>query len=116
MSGHGAEGKIVQMMHKLELSDEQQTQIWKIVDEKRVSKMAAMKEAKSNREAMREMMHSGSYDAEKVKEHADQQGEQLSNRIVQRAEVMNSIRQVLTTEQVAQLDELRQGRNERALW
>jgi len=113
---HGPRGKMMQMMHELDLSDEQQSQIWKIVDEKRGDMLEAMKAGRTNREEMREMMQSGTYDAEKVKVLANQQGEQVANRIEKRAEVMNAIRQVLTDEQVAQLVEMKHSRHERAPW
>ena len=107
---------MMQIIHELDLSDEQQEKIWKIVDARRGDMRAAMKAGRASREQMREMMQSGTYDAEKVKALAEQQGELVSDRIVKRAEMMNAIRQILTEEQVTHLTEMKRSHFGRVPW
>lgn len=101
MGGRGHGDKMMHMIEKLDLTKEQRTSIWKIMDEQKGKMGGNREEMYSIHKALREAASSENYDQDKVRELANKKASMMSDMIVQRTESMNKIRQLLNEEQVA---------------
>lgn len=114
MGGMGdAGGRLMRMAEHLDLSAGQRDAIWKIFDDSRVSFREYGERLVEGRKAMREAVHSDSYDPVAVQVLAQAQGETLGQMMALRADLMHQARQVLTPEQRDQLAQMRGGRGHR---
>lgn len=95
------------MMNRLELDRQQRDAIRKIRDEQGEKMQARMEEMKKIRDAMREQALAEEYDAAKVRELADAKAKLMSDMMVERMETMNRIRQLLTEQQKARMEEMK---------
>lgn len=97
--GHGS--KMMHMVEKLDLSKEQRTSVWKIMDAQKDTMRANREQMYSIHTALRDAAGAVNYDQDKVRELANKKASMMSDMIVQRTESMNKIRQLLNEEQVA---------------
>lgn len=102
-SGH----HMMRLMEKLDLTKAQRDQIWKIVDGQRSEARQKMFALMDNRKALRAATTGSQYDAQKVRELADNQGKLMADLMVMRADTKHRIRAVLTPEQQSRLDQMR---------
>ena len=112
--GHHRFDPVQRMMRHIDVSDEQEAQIRAIVEEGRAEateQRAALREA---RQALRDLATGSDYDADRVRELAEQQAQIRADMTVARVDTMHRVYQVLTPEQQAELADLRERR--RAKW
>jgi Spy/CpxP family protein refolding chaperone len=109
----GPEGRIMRMADKLNLNKEQREKVWKIVDSQRSAAREKMYSMMESRKALREASRGKDFDAKKIRSLADAQGKTIADLMVMKAETMHQIRGVLTPEQQAQLDKMREHRRHR---
>jgi len=98
--GRGQGDKIMHMIEKLDLSKEQRTAIWGIMDQQKDNMRENREDMYAIHKALRESATADSYDKGKVRELADKKASMMSDMIVLRTEAMNQIRNQLTDEQV----------------
>ena len=107
--GPGGQGRGDRMMHvmqQLDLTKDQRQAIRSIKDEQR-DQMRANRDAMMDiRKSLREQVHAANYDAVKVRELADAKAKIMADMTVQRSATMHRIRQQLTAEQQAKLDNM----------
>ncbi len=97
----------------LQLSDDQRAQIKNIFANSRESIRPLHQQLQEKRTALREAMAASPFDEERVRSLAQELSSVETEMIVQRARLMNEALGVLTSEQRAKLDELRQQRQQR---
>jgi len=107
------EARMAYMMNQMELDRKQREAISKIREEQAKKTKAKMDEMLKIREAMREQAHAEKYDAAKVRELADAQAKLMSDMMVERVETMNRIREQLTKDQEARMQQMRKQMMER---
>ncbi len=105
MGGHRGGDPAMFMMRQLDLSKEQRDAIREIVDAQRDQMRDHQDKLSDLRKTLREQVNSDSYDPARVRELADAKSKIIADMIVQRSETMNRIRQQLTAEQRASLDD-----------
>jgi periplasmic protein CpxP/Spy len=89
----------------LDLSDAQDEQIFRIFHEQAPALREQMKNARRVRQQMNEAVHAEKFDRARVRELAQAHGKALAELEVMHAESMRKVREVLTAEQRARLDE-----------
>lgn len=102
--GHG--NKMMHVVEKLDLSKEQRTSIWKIMDQQKDTMRANREEMYSIHTALRDAAGSDNYDEDKVRELANKKASMMSDMIVQRTQSMNQIQKLLTQEQQVKFNEI----------
>jgi protein CpxP len=102
---HGLNGR---MAEKLNLTDAQKTQIKGIMDQERPTIQPLVAQLKENRAAMKTATANGQFDEAQVRQIASQQAQTLTNLMVEKARVKAKIYSVLTPEQRAKADQMRQ--------
>lgn len=106
----GRMGGMLRMMDSLNLTKEQQENIWSIMDEKRRQMRSYMMSIHEGRKQIHEVA-AGSYDAAQVQKLADAQGKAMANLIVLRTHTRVKIQSILTPEQQLRFKELRNQRH-----
>jgi Spy/CpxP family protein refolding chaperone len=101
------------MMNQLDLDRQQRDAISKIKDEQAKKTEARMDEMMKIRNAMREQARAEKYDAAKVRELADAQAKLMADMMVERVETMNRIREQLTKDQAARMEQMKARMMER---
>jgi Spy/CpxP family protein refolding chaperone len=91
---------------KLNLTPTQKKQIKAIRTQERPKMQPLIKQLKAGREQLAELRKTSKFDEAKVRAVADEQAKTLRNVIVERERVMYQIREILTPEQRAKLDEM----------
>lgn len=109
----GGEQQFERLSKALALTPEQQTEIRAILAESRTDMTARQDEAKANRAAIRSMLAATTLEEPKLRDLLHKQSELQADRIIARQGVRSRIEQILTPEQQAKWDELRQQRQER---
>jgi Spy/CpxP family protein refolding chaperone len=107
------EARMAYMMNQLELDRKQREAISKIKDEEAKKTKAKMDEMLKIRDAMREQARAEKYDAAKVRELADAQAKLMSDMMVERMDTMNRIREQLTKDQEARMEQMKAKMMER---
>jgi Spy/CpxP family protein refolding chaperone len=107
------DARMAYMANQLELDQKQREAISKIRDEQDKKTKAKMDEMLKIRDAMREQARAEKYDAAKVRELADAQAKLMSDMMVERVETMNRIREQLTKDQAARMEQMRSQMMER---
>jgi Spy/CpxP family protein refolding chaperone len=102
--GKPAHREPMQAVWQLDLSEEQQAQLRALMQEKRNGFRERMRAKQEARKALHEAINAEPYDAERVKQLAEAQGAAVSERILQRAQTRQRIRDLLTPEQLVELD------------
>lgn len=100
-------------MHGLNLTDEQRDQVFKVKYEEMPTVHEKMKALRANREALREATKAGAFDAAKVRELANAQGQLMADMIVIRAQTSSKIYALLTPEQKEKMAKRQERRHER---
>ena len=94
------------MMKELELTSEQKKIFREMKKENREQMKANRGEMKELRKELFKLSTEENYDAEKVRQLADQKARLMSDMIVKRAESMQQLRKELTPEQIEELEEM----------
>jgi periplasmic protein CpxP/Spy len=103
--GHHGHGEFFK---ELNLTKAQKKQIKDIRAQERPKMEPLIKQLKTGRDELMTLRKTGKFDESKVRAIADEQGKALSNVIVERERVMYKIRAVLTPEQRAKFDKMRE--------
>jgi periplasmic protein CpxP/Spy len=107
--GHGAgEFGTMRLFRRLELTEAQRDQVFKIFHEQAPALREKMRAVRQAREALREAASAPTFDSARVRELADAQGRAIADAAVMRAETMSRVVALLTPEQRAKLDEVRE--------
>lgn len=114
------DARMAYMANQLELDQKQREAISKIREEQDKKTKAKMDEMLKIRDAMREQARAEKYDAAKVRELADAQAKLMADLMVERVETMNRIREQLSKDQAARMEQMkaqmlerRNGKNNR---
>lgn len=111
MDGHGHQGHGMRGMYRqLNLTDAQQDQIFKIRHEQTPAFREQMKKVRAAREELHKLASADRLDEAAVRRAADAQAKAMSDLAVMHAQTHNRVRSVLTPEQRAQFDKLREQR------
>lgn len=113
MPGHGPqdpEARIEMMAAHLDLSDEQRAQLEEILDARREQGEARREQMKAAREALADQIHADVFDEIAIRAAAAGVAAIEADRAVARAEGFQQIKQILTPEQLRQLEEMREQR------
>jgi protein CpxP len=96
-------GGLHHMLRRLDLTDEQHDKIFQIMYQQMPAMHAKMMALRKDHEALREAEMSESYDAQKVRQLADDQGKIIADLIVMRTQTRHQVYGVLTPEQQAKI-------------
>ena len=108
--GHKYSGRgfnVERMANKLDLTDDQRTQIEAIAEESREQMSDQRNKLQANLEQLRELMQQSPFNEAEVRNIADAQGDLKADMIVLRAQQRTKINAVLTDDQHAQLEKMR---------
>ncbi len=110
---HGMDPNQILFMldEKLDLSEEQRTEIGKVIDQHNPQLRELKFKMKDGKEAGRDIVESGEFDEAVVQQHATEQSEILSNMIVLKLRMGYGIHSHLSSEQKTQLEEMRHQKN-----
>lgn len=112
-AGH-RHGHMAYLAKQLNLTDAQKQQIKTMAEAQRTTMRPLMQQIAQNRLAMLNATASGAFDQAKVQAIANQQAQLMSQLLVQKAQLHSQIyNQVLTADQKAKADQLRQNQIER---
>lgn len=104
--------KVERMARKLDLNENQQSQIQAIMDASKEDRQALRATMQNNREALKEAM--GSDNTAIIRSLADQKGDLMAEKIVMRANTRSQIKAVLTPKQQEEFASIkRHGRKQR---
>jgi Spy/CpxP family protein refolding chaperone len=98
---------------RLDLSEAQHEQILKIFHEQAPVIRERMKAARQARESIEAIASAPNFDVKQARAQADTEAAAIADMEVMRAESMSRIRQMLTPEQIAKLDQMRERRSHR---
>lgn len=94
---------IARLANKLNLTEEQRTQIKEIVGKAEKKAVKLNEDMLSSRDKLSNMLNNNQYDKKKVEELAEDQGDSVAKMIELQAEMQHDILQVLTPEQRTEL-------------
>ncbi len=94
------------LVHQLDLTEAQHAQVKEIMAKEKPNFQPLMLQMAQNRQQMRQLIMSGSFDEAKVRELAAQQTQTVTELTVQRARVESEMFQLLTPEQKTKLTTL----------
>jgi protein CpxP len=114
--GLGPGGGYGFLLRHLDLTDQQKTDIKKILDTERSVMQPVMTQLRDNREALQKATENGQFDESTVTSLADKQGTLMAQVIVSRERVKSQIWQVLTPEQRDKAQQFHEQRAERGAW
>ncbi len=106
--GEGQHDPLRRLMHQVDLTDVQQTEIRAIIETSRTDTENVRQQLLESRKAMRNLVAGSDYNIEKVRELADQQAKLRAELTVARVDTMYRTLQVLTPEQQAEMAKLRE--------
>ncbi len=101
------------MAQALNLTDQQQTQIKSILQAEKPAMQPLMLQLKASRQQMDAATQNGQFDEAKVRSIAEQQAQTMVNLTVEREKVKSEIWQVLTPDQRAKAEQMKQQFGER---
>jgi len=104
---HGGD-RMMYVMKKLDLSQEQRETIRNIKRDTRDQMQAKRDEMFDLRQALHKQASEETYDAAKVRELADAKAKLMADMAVQRIETMRKIRQQFTPEQLEEFDDMKE--------
>lgn len=113
MHGDGAEGGMWRGLRALNLTEAQRDQIFKIHHDQAPAFRDQMKKVRASREELQKLARADQLDPAAVRRAADTQAKALSEMAVMHAQAANQVRAVLTPEQKAKLDQMREERESR---
>ncbi len=106
MPSHGMH----RMLRHLDLSDAQRDQVFKIFHDQSPAMHERMKAARAAREDLEKLASASAFDRERARAIADTEAKAIADMEVLRAESMARVREILTPEQRAKLDQMRERR------
>ena len=112
MHGHRGGGEM-RGLRALNLSEAQRDQIFKIHHDQAPAFRDQMKKVRASREELQKLARADKLDPAAVRRAADTQAKALSDMAVMRVQAQNQVRAVLTPEQKAKLDQMREQRRQR---
>jgi len=98
------------MLRHLDLSDAQRDQVFKIFHDQSPAMHERMKAARAARKDLATLASAAAFDRERARAIADTEAKAISDLEVLRAESMARVRELLTPEQRAKLDQMREHR------
>ena len=98
----------MQMLRRLDLTEAQRDQVFKIFHDAAPAMRERMKAARSAQDELRKAATASSFDNARVRQLADAVGKAHAEAAYARAETMSRVAALLTPEQRARLDELRE--------
>jgi len=98
------------MLRHLDLSDAQRDQVFKIFHDQSPAMHERMKAARAARKDLETLASAAAFDRERARAIADTEAKAIADMEVMRAESMARVREILTPEQRAKLDQLREHR------
>ncbi len=98
------------MLRHLDLSDAQRDQVFKIFHDQSPAMHERMKAARAAREDLEKLASAAAFDRQRARAIADTEAKAIADIEVLRAESMARVREVLTPEQRAKLDQMRERR------
>ena len=104
---HGGERGGMHGMRALNLTEAQRDQIFKIRHDQEPAFREQMKKVRASREELQKLARADKLDPAAVRRAADAEAKALSDLAVMRVQAQNQVRQVLTPEQRAKLDQAR---------
>jgi len=107
--GHGGE---MRGLRALDLTEAQRDQIFKIHHEQAPAFREQMKKMRASREELQKLARADKLDPAAVRRAADAQAKAISDFAVMRVTTANKVRQVLTPEQRAKFDQMRDQRRQ----
>jgi protein CpxP len=115
VAGHGSHGDRhhAWMAKKLDLTEEQQTQIKAIREEAKEEGKALREEKKALHKEMKTLLSSDEYNASAVEELAARKGELVRKMTIHKAETMHAIGQVMTLEQREKAREIHERKSKK---
>jgi protein CpxP len=106
MPSHGMH----RMLRHLDLSDAQRDQVFKIFHDQSPAMHERMKAARAAREDLQKLAAASAFDRQRARAIADTEAKAIADMEVMRAESLARVREVLTPEQRAKLDQMREHR------
>lgn len=100
---HDGDQRFERMADRLDLTDEQRKSVRAMLDQSRPQMRELDDKLRANRQALRDLADSDQVDEKQLRKIAKEQGELHSQMIVQRTQMHQQIRKVLTEEQREQL-------------
>lgn len=111
--GHKDGAPFGRMFKRLDLTEAQQTEVTRILQEGREAGQQRRQALRDNRQALHELATGSAYDPQRVRALADEQGRLQADMIVARTETLHRMHQVLTPEQQAEWNTLREQRQQK---
>jgi len=108
---HGRQRPALMMLRKLDLTADQQARVKQIFEDNKTVVQPIREQLKANRENLADMK--GTFDEAQVSQIAKSQGDLTAQLIVARQKVKSQIFAILTDEQKAKADQLRQDMKQR---
>ena len=116
-AGHGGHGKggwhLKKMMAAVGLSDEQTAEVKNIISQSRTNLEPTLKQLRTERRALRNLMQSESFDEGAIRNQADKVAKLQADLAVERAQVYQAVLKVLSPEQIQKLKEFQEKRDRR---
>lgn len=110
---HGILDHKIPELRMLGLTEEQKAKVREIITESKRRISPLVESLRANRENLRKLAFTGSFDEKTVSEIASQSGQIISQIIVERERAKSQIYEILTEEQKIKLAELRAKREEK---
>lgn len=111
--GHQDGAPFGRLFKRLDLSEAQQTQVTRILQEAREAGQQQRQALRDNRQALHELATGSAYDPQRVRVLADEQARLQADMIIARTETLHRVHQVLTPEQQAEWSALREQRQQK---
>jgi protein CpxP len=108
--GMGRGGHPMMQLRALGLSEAQQDQVFKIFHEQAPAMREQMKQVRRSRTELRQVAAAERFDEGRARQIADTQAKALATLAVMRAQTTHRVREVLTAEQRARMDQMRERR------
>jgi len=105
--------KVAHLFEALDLTEAQKEQVHELFSERREEGKAAREALRTARMSLKEAIHGESLDEGAIRSAAAQVASLEADQAVARAETFQAVRQILTPEQQAQLEEMKTKRMER---
>ena len=99
------DGRVARLIHRLDLTKEQQGKVWAVLDARRSEVRTRLSDLRDARLAMRDRVQGGAYDEAEVRKQADAIGTQVADLIVLGAGMRHEIDATLTPEQRKALEQ-----------
>lgn len=111
--GHQHGGGEMRGLRALNLTEAQRDQIFKIHHDQAPAFRDQMKKVRASREELQKLARADKLDPAALRRAADAQAKAISDMTVMRVQAQNQVRAVLTPEQKAKLDQMREQRHQR---